>query len=92
MAVVSYRRFTAGFNGEVQSRVRLLRRLNCLCLAEAGHLFGLPRSPDPTCPLSYVNDLQELDAKSDKLSDTCRHDFETAFAAVMATGESGASR
>jgi predicted Zn-dependent protease len=79
-AIVSYKRFTASFNGEIPNRTRLLRRFHFQCLASAGHVFGLPRCTDPTCPRSYPNSLEEQDAKSDQLSEKCRHGFAVAFA------------
>jgi predicted Zn-dependent protease len=81
-AIVSYHRFTANFNSEIPSRVRLLRRLHCLCLGDVGHIFGLDRSTDPMCPLCYVDSLPELDLKADKLCDESRHEFDLAFAAA----------
>ena len=79
-AIMSYRRFTADFNGETPSRPRLLRRTHFQCLASAGHVFGVKRCSDPSCPRAYPNGLADHDAKSDNLCGACQEGFDTAFA------------
>jgi predicted Zn-dependent protease len=78
-AVVSYRQFLASFTGEVSSRARLLRRFHCLCVAQAAHVFGLPQSTDPISPRCYVHSLEEVDAKTDHLSEASRKEFADVF-------------
>lgn len=79
-ALVSYARFTAAWWDDVPKRARLLKRLHAQCLASAGHVFGLPRCDDPSCPRAYPHDLAEQDAKSETLCETCRKGFVKAFA------------
>lgn len=77
-AVVSYHRFTASFNKETPDRTRLARRLHVQLLANAGHVFGLEPCTNPTCPRYSSFGLAEHDAKSEKLCEKCRKDFDGA--------------
>ena len=85
--IVSYRRFMAGFNHEIPDRARLLRRFHFQCLASAGNVFGLDRCLDSSCPRGYPQSLEEQDAKSDKLCDTCRKEFDDTFAAYQTAAQ-----
>jgi predicted Zn-dependent protease len=79
-SIVSYSRFLAIFNSETPERSRLLRRFHFQCLTSAGHVFGLERCMDSSCPLGYAQSVAEQDAKSDTICDTCRKGFDNAFA------------
>jgi predicted Zn-dependent protease len=78
-SIVSYARFLATFNNEMPDRARLARRFHFQCLTSAGHVFGLDRCMDSSCPLGYPMSVKDQDAKSDKLCDTCQKGFDDAF-------------
>lgn len=77
--VMSYRRFTADFNGEIPDRERLLKRTLMQCLSSAGYIFGVPRCTDPTCARAYPNSLAEHDAKKGTLCFDCKQGFRERF-------------
>ena len=79
-SIVSYRRFMASFDGQPSDRARLLRRFHFQCLTSTAHLFGLDRCMDSSCPCGYAQSVDEQDAKTDKLCDTCQKGFDDAFA------------
>ncbi len=81
-AIASYARFTAEFNNETPRRTRLISRLYRQCLASAGHILGLLRCDDPSCPRAYPESLSEQDAKTDHLCDVCAKGFAEALTRV----------
>ena len=48
-------------------------------VVDEGHLFGLQRCSDPTCPRAYPNSLDEHDAKGAILCGQCRDGFDRLF-------------
>jgi predicted Zn-dependent protease len=84
VAVVSYRRFMSSFTNETPSRDRLLKRTVNQMLSSSGRVFGIETCTDPTCPRAYPHSVDEQDAKSDKLCDTCRKAFDKAFGRITA--------
>ena len=77
--VLSFRRYLADFTNEAPDRSRLRKRLSTQIVNCAGHVFGLPRCSDPTCPRAYSHSVAEHDKKSEKLCQTCRRLFDKAF-------------
>ncbi len=77
--VLSYRRYTADFTEEAPDRARLLRRLHVVCVNSAGHVFGLARCSDPSCPRSYSHSVAEDDKKGEELCPACKKAFRRAF-------------
>lgn len=77
--VMSYRRFTADFNEEVPNQARLVKRTYMQCLSSIGHIYGIERCSNPTCPRAYPNSLSEHDAKEGTLCPQCRNGFGRVF-------------
>jgi predicted Zn-dependent protease len=75
-AVITYRRFTADFNGETPNRHRLVDRTLRQSLSSLGFMLGIQRCSTPTCARAYPHNLSEHDAKSDDLCTACRSGFE----------------
>jgi predicted Zn-dependent protease len=82
VGVVSYRRFMSSFTNETPSRERLLKRTVNQMLSSSGRVFGIETCTDPTCPRAYPHSVDEQDAKSGKLCDTCRKAFDKAFGRI----------
>ena len=81
--VMSYHRFTAGFNGVDQNRPRLLARILKQALSSANFLLGIPRCSTPNCARAYPNSLQEHDQKSDELCPICRSRLDEYIKSVV---------
>lgn len=77
--VMSYRRFTAGFNDEVPNQDRLIKRTLMQCLSSIGHIYGIDRCTNPTCARAYPNSLSEHDAKKGTLCSQCKSGFKSIF-------------
>jgi len=77
--VLSYWRYTARFTEETPSRTRLLQRIHKQAVCSAGHVFGLARCSDPTCPRAYVHSVAEHDRKNEELCPACKKAFDKAF-------------
>jgi predicted Zn-dependent protease len=75
-AVITYRRFTAEFNGEEANRHRLVDRTVKQALSSLGFMLGIERCTTPTCARAYPHSLPEHDAKSKGLCRACRSGFE----------------
>jgi predicted Zn-dependent protease len=78
-AVITYRRFTADFNGETPNRKRLVDRMLKQSFSSIGFMLGVPRCSTPTCARAYPHSLSEHDAKSTDLCAACRLGFERAL-------------
>lgn len=77
--VMSYRRFTAGFNDEIPNQARLIKRSLMQCLSSIGHIYGIERCTTPTCARAYPNSLSEHDAKNGALCSQCASGFKRIF-------------
>lgn len=77
--VMSYRRFTADFNGEPPNSDRLFQRILKQAISTTGLMYGLPRCTSPICVRAYPNNLAEHDAKSAVLCQTCKEGFQKIF-------------
>ncbi|MDD5523453.1 MAG: hypothetical protein PHI84_21765 [Kiritimatiellae bacterium] len=75
-ALITYRRFTADFNGENMNRRRLVERTLKQVLSSLGFMLGVERCSTPTCARAYPHNLSEHDAKSRDLCPACRSGFE----------------
>ncbi len=75
-AVLTYRRFTAAFNGDTPSRQRLVGRMLKQALSSIGFMLGIGRCSSPVCARAYSHNLREHDAKSTELCPACRAGFE----------------
>ena len=82
-AMITYRRFTAYFNGENQNRERLVERILKQTLSSFGFMLGVQRCSTPTCARAYPHNLSEHDAKSTGLCTACRNGFEQALGVAM---------
>ncbi len=74
-SVMSYRRFSADFNRDTPNRTHLVNRTLKTSLACIGFMLGVKRCSTPTCPRTYPNSLQELDATSIQMCDFCFKGF-----------------
>ena len=77
--IISYRRFTANFNGETPNQKRLVKRTFMQCLSSIGHIYGIERCTNPRCARAYPNSLSEHDAKEGSLWEKCKNEFRKIF-------------
>ena len=70
--VMSYHRFTSGFNHEEQNRPRLIKRVVKQAISTANFILGIPRCTNPNCVRAYPHSLDEHDQKPDTLCPLCR--------------------
>ena len=78
-AIITYRRFTGDFYGINPNRKRLVARTLKQSLSSIGFMLGVPRCSTPTCARAYPNSLDEHDAKSTDLCETCKIGFERSL-------------
>jgi len=78
-AVMSYHRFEADFNHEPPNRQRLKTRIMKQLLSSTSILYGIESCSNPTCPVTYPNDLAEHDAKSLNLCPLHTRQLKSAF-------------
>lgn len=76
VSLLSYARMRGQFNGEGQSRKRLVERAAKELVPASLKKLEIPRSTDPTCPYSYASGLQRLDEKTLILSDSVKKAIE----------------
>jgi len=76
LGVVSYCRFTASFNSKSPNKKRLISRTLKQCHSTIGFMLGVNRCSNPTCSRSYPHNLEEHDAKSEKMCDDCQKGFQ----------------
>lgn len=85
--MIAYRRFTAEFNRENESRRRLVDRALKQVLSSFGFMLGVQRCSTPTCARAYPHNLAEHDAKSSRLCPACRAGFEQALGVTLEASE-----
>lgn len=78
-AIITYRRFTGDFYSTNPNRKRLVERTLKQSLSSIGFMLGVPRCSTPTCARAYPNSLDEHDAKSTDLCETCKIVFERSL-------------
>lgn len=74
--LMSYKRFTAKYNGEFENRVRLIDRMIKQAMSTVNFSLGIERCHNPYCVRAYPHNLQEHDAKSVELCDLCSKKLE----------------
>ncbi len=72
-------RFRADLAGEPPDRKRLVARVHRQLLSSIGFCLNVPRPSDPTSARAYPASVQEQDAKSEFMSETCIAAFEKAL-------------
>jgi len=75
LGVVSYCRFTATFNSTSPNPKRLISRTLKQCYSTIGFMLGVSRCSNPTCARAYPHNLEEHDAKSEKMCSDCQKDI-----------------
>jgi predicted Zn-dependent protease len=75
-AVITYRRFTGDFYSNNPNRKRLVERAFKQSLSSIGFMLGVVRCSTPTCARAYPHSLDEHDAKSIDLCESCKIGFE----------------
>jgi predicted Zn-dependent protease len=75
-AVITYRRFTGDFYSNNPNRKRLVERAFKQSLSSIGFMLGVVRCSTPTCARAYPHSLDEHDAKSMDLCESCKIGFQ----------------
>jgi predicted Zn-dependent protease len=79
MGLISTARFQAAMLNEPPDRRRFVARTYRQCLSSIGFAIGVPRPTDPTSARSFINSVQQQDAKSEHMSEECIAGFERAL-------------
>lgn len=74
--VVSSFQFAAPPNACLDNRPQLVERITKQLLSSVGQAIGIPRCLTPDCARAFPSSVQEHDAKSGTLCDTCNEAFE----------------